>query len=71
MDIVKTMFYERMMGIIFESFSDLVAVGIKVELRMKNDKMIIAYETSNNNAKKFSIGFKKKKEGEKNVVSAN
>lgn len=33
--------------------------------------MITTVETSNNNARKYSKGFHKKKEGETNVVSAN
>lgn len=69
MDTVKPMFYEIMVSSVSASFSDLVSVGIKVELRMKNGKMITAAETSNNNARKNSGGFQKKKEGETNVVS--
>ncbi|XP_050908986.1 uncharacterized protein LOC127122739 [Lathyrus oleraceus] len=54
MDIVQPMFYERMVGSVSASFSDLVALGIKVELSLKNGKMISAVGTSNNNnAKKF------------------
>ncbi|XP_050908600.1 uncharacterized protein LOC127122279 [Lathyrus oleraceus] len=69
-DTVRPEFFERMMGSVTASFSDLVAVGIKVELGLKNGKMIIAASNSinNNNTKKFSSSFHKKKEGETNAV---
>ena len=51
------MFYERMVSSVSASFSDLVAVGIKVELGLKNGKMMTTSETSGNNAKKFPGGF--------------
>lgn len=61
-DTVQPMFYERMMGSESASFSDLVAIGIKVELGLKNGKMISAAGTSNNNnAKKFPGNFHKKR----------
>lgn len=67
-DIVQPGFFERMAGSVTVSFSDLVAVGIKVELGLKNGKMINAASNSNNNnnnkTKKFSSSFHKKKEGE-------
>ncbi|XP_050896071.1 uncharacterized protein LOC127102780 [Lathyrus oleraceus] len=62
MDIVQPIFFERMVGSVSVSFSDLVAVGIKVELHLKNGKMISAAGTSNNNnAKKFPGNFHKKR----------
>lgn len=61
MDTIKPMFYERMVSSVSTSFSDLVVVGIKVELGLKNGKMITTTETSSNNVKKFSIGFQRKK----------
>ena len=71
MDTVQPMFYERMVGSVSASFSDLVVVGIKVELGLKNGKMISAAGTSNNNnAKKFLGNFQKKRK-EMNVVSSN
>ncbi|XP_050877450.1 uncharacterized protein LOC127081210 [Lathyrus oleraceus] len=57
MDIMKPMFYEIMVSSVSSSFSDLVVVGIKVEVGLKNGKMIIAAKTSDNNARKFSGGF--------------
>lgn len=49
--------------------ADLVSVGVKVELGMKNGKMMAPAGTSNNtNVKKFSRGFHNKKEGETNFV---
>ncbi|XP_050915683.1 uncharacterized protein LOC127130762 [Lathyrus oleraceus] len=71
MDTVKPMFYERMVSSVSASFSDLVVVGIKVELGLKNGKMITTTETSGNNVKKFSRGFQKKKEDETNSVSTS
>ncbi|XP_050908088.1 THO complex subunit 5B-like [Lathyrus oleraceus] len=58
-----------MVGSMTASFSYLVAVGIKMELGLKNGKMIIAASNSNNNnnTKKFSSSFHKKKEGETNA----
>ncbi|XP_050909209.1 uncharacterized protein LOC127122980 [Lathyrus oleraceus] len=62
MDTVQPMFYERMVGSVSASFSDLVVVGIKVELSLKNGKMINAAGTyNNNNAKKFLGNFQKKR----------
>lgn len=69
METVQPMFYERMVSSVSKNFSDLVVVGVKVELGMKNGKMKAAAGTSNNNVKKISGGFQKKKEGEKNIVS--
>ncbi|XP_050916535.1 uncharacterized protein LOC127131664 [Lathyrus oleraceus] len=57
-----------MVSSVSASFSDLVAVGIKVELGLKNGKMITTSETSSNNAKKFPGSFQRKKEGETNYV---
>lgn len=56
-DIVKPIFYERMVSNVPLSFSDLVVVAIKVELGMKNVKMITTVETSNKNARKIPEGF--------------
>lgn len=69
-DTVRPEFFERMVGSVNASFSDLVVVGIKVELGLKNGKMIISASNSNNNnnTKKFSSSFHKKKEGETNAV---
>ncbi|XP_050888863.1 uncharacterized protein LOC127094035 [Lathyrus oleraceus] len=69
-DTVRPEFFERMVGSVTASFFDLVAVGIKVELGLKNGKMIISSNNSNNNnnTKKFSSSFHKKKEGETNAV---
>lgn len=61
MDTAKPMFYEIMVSSVLACFSDLVVVGIKVELGLKNGKMIITTETSSNNVKKFSGGFQRKK----------
>lgn len=48
------MFYERMVGSVSASFSNMVAVGIKVEIGLRNGKMIsVAGTSNNNNAKKF------------------
>ena len=68
MDTIKPMFYERMVSSVSTSFSDLVVVGIKVELGLKNGKMITTTETYGNNVKKFSEGFQRKKEGETNTM---
>ncbi|XP_050914928.1 uncharacterized protein LOC127129856 [Lathyrus oleraceus] len=67
-DTVRPNFFERIVGSVTTSFSDLVAMGIKVELGLKNDNMIIEASNSNNNIKKFSSSFHKKKEGETNAV---
>lgn len=56
-DTVKPMFYERMMSSVSESFSNLVVMGIKVDLEMKNGKVINAAKSSNNNARNFFRGF--------------
>ncbi|XP_050909746.1 uncharacterized protein LOC127123584 [Lathyrus oleraceus] len=64
-DIVRQEFFERMVESMTSNFYDLVAVGIKVELGLKNGKMINAASISNNNnnnTKKFSSSFHKKKE---------
>ena len=68
---IKHVFYERMMSSVFASFSDLVTVGIKVELGLKNGKMVTTSETSGSNAKKFPGGFQRKKEGDTNAVSTS
>lgn len=69
MDIVQPMFYERMVGNVSTSFSNLVAVGIKVELSLKNGKMINDAGTSNNNnAKKFTGIFQEKKRKERRML---
>lgn len=58
MDIVQPMFYERMVGSVSACFFDLVVVGVKVELGLKNGKMIsVAGTSNNNNAKKFPGNF--------------
>lgn len=61
-----------MVGSVTASFSDMVAVGIKVELGLKNGKMIISASNSNNNnnTKKFSSSFHKKKK-EKQMLLMN
>lgn len=46
-----------MMSSVSANFSNLVVVGIKIELGMKNGKMITVVGTSNNNTKKFLRGF--------------
>ena len=71
MDTVKPMFYERMVSSVSTSFSDLVAMGVQVELGLKNGKMITTIETSDNNVKRFAEGFQRKKEGETNIVSTS
>ncbi|XP_050915746.1 uncharacterized protein LOC127130827 [Lathyrus oleraceus] len=71
MDTVQPMFYERMVGRVSACFSNLVAIGVKVELGLKNGKMISTVGTSNNNnAKKFPGNFHNKKEGETNAMSS-
>ncbi|XP_050875853.1 uncharacterized protein LOC127079510 [Lathyrus oleraceus] len=57
-----------MVSSVSASFSDLVVVGIKVELGLKNGKMITTTKTFGNNVKRFSGGFQRKKEGETNAV---
>lgn len=57
MDTMKPMFYRRVVSSVSLTFSDLVVVGIKVELGMKNGKMINVVESSSNNARKLSGGF--------------
>ncbi|XP_050890237.1 uncharacterized protein LOC127095610, partial [Lathyrus oleraceus] len=69
--LIKPVFYERMVSSVSASFSDLVAVGIKVELGLKNGKMTTTSETSGSNAKKFPGGFQRKKEGDTNAVSTS
>ncbi|XP_050878147.1 uncharacterized protein LOC127081963 [Lathyrus oleraceus] len=60
-----------MVSSVSASFSDFVVVGIKVELGLKNGKMITTSKTSGNNVKKFPRSFQRKKEGETNAVSTN
>lgn len=69
MDTVQPAFYEKMIGSVFARFSSLFVMGIRIEQGMKNGKIITIVGTCNNNAKKFSRGFQKKKEGKTNVVS--
>lgn len=69
---LTTNVYERMVSSILTNFYDLVVVGVKVELSVKNGKMMVVTGTSNNNnVKKFFGGFQKKKERETNVVSVD
>ncbi|XP_050876645.1 uncharacterized protein LOC127080362 [Lathyrus oleraceus] len=71
MDTVKPMFYERMVSSVSTSFTNLVVVGIKVELGLKNGKMITTPETYHNNVKRFFGVFQRKKEGETNAMSTS
>lgn len=71
MDTVQIVFYEMMVSSLSVNFSDLVVMGIKIKLGMNRGKMTTVVGTFNKDAKKFSIGFQKKNEGDTNVVSIN
>ncbi|XP_050920478.1 uncharacterized protein LOC127138120 [Lathyrus oleraceus] len=68
-DTVQPQFYEKMVGSASLGFSELVAIGARVEYGLRNGKLAAVAGTSNANPKKFSGGFPKKKEGETNVVT--
>ncbi|XP_050919071.1 uncharacterized protein LOC127136573 [Lathyrus oleraceus] len=67
-DIVQTQFYKKVVGSASLGFSDLVAIGARVEYGLRNGKLAAVAGTSNANPKKFSGGFPRKKEGETTVV---
>ncbi|XP_050888930.1 uncharacterized protein LOC127094104 [Lathyrus oleraceus] len=69
-DTVQPQFYEKMVGSASLGFSELVAIGARVEYGVRNGKLAAVAGTSNPNPKKFSGGFPRKKEGETNVVTA-
>ncbi|XP_050909656.1 uncharacterized protein LOC127123486 [Lathyrus oleraceus] len=69
-DTVQPQFYEKMVGSASLGFSELVAIGARVEYGVRNGKLEAVAGTSNANPKKFSGGFPRKKEGETNVVTA-
>ncbi|XP_050889414.1 uncharacterized protein LOC127094647 [Lathyrus oleraceus] len=69
-DTVQPQFYEKMVGSASLGFSELVAIGARVEYGVRNGKLAAVAGTSNANPKKFSGGFPRKKEGETNVVTA-
>lgn len=72
MDTVQQIFYERIVRSVSARFFDLVAISIKVELGLKNAKMINADGIFNyNNPKKFPINLQKKKEGKMNDGSSS
>lgn len=58
-----------MVGSASLGFSELVAIGARVEYSLRSGKLIVVAGTSSANPKKFSGGFPKKKKGETNVVS--
>ncbi|XP_050890018.1 uncharacterized protein LOC127095358 [Lathyrus oleraceus] len=66
-DTVQPQFYEKMVGSASLGFSELVAIGARVEYGVRNGKLAAVAGTSNANPKKFSGGFPRKKEGETNV----
>ncbi|XP_050897220.1 uncharacterized protein LOC127104046 [Lathyrus oleraceus] len=68
-DTVQPQFYEKMVGSASLVFSELVAIGARVEYGLRNGKLVVVAGTSSASPKKFSEGFPKKKEGETNVVS--
>ncbi|XP_050909079.1 uncharacterized protein LOC127122845 [Lathyrus oleraceus] len=68
-DTVQPQFYEKMVGSASLGFSELVAIGARVEYGVRNGKLAAVAETSNANQKKFSGGFPRKKEGETNAVT--
>ncbi|XP_050920244.1 uncharacterized protein LOC127137867 [Lathyrus oleraceus] len=68
-DTVQPQFYEKMVGITSLGFSELVAIGARVEYGLTNGKLVAVDGTSSVNPKKFSGGFPQKKEGETNDVS--
>ncbi|XP_050909572.1 uncharacterized protein LOC127123393 [Lathyrus oleraceus] len=59
-----------MVGSASLGFSELVAIGARVEYGVRNGKLAVVAGTSNANQKKFSGGFPRKKEGETNDVTA-
>ncbi|XP_050897461.1 uncharacterized protein LOC127104315 [Lathyrus oleraceus] len=69
-DTVQPQFYEKMVGSASLGFSELVAIGARVEYGVRNGKLAVVAGTSNVNPKKFSGGFPRKKEGETNVMTA-
>ncbi|XP_050875287.1 uncharacterized protein LOC127078916 [Lathyrus oleraceus] len=68
-DIVQPQFYEKMVGSASLGFSELVAIGVRVEYGLRNGKLVVVVGTSSANPKKFFGGFPKNKEGETNDVS--
>ncbi|XP_050876694.1 uncharacterized protein LOC127080417 [Lathyrus oleraceus] len=69
-DTIQPQFYEKMVGSASLGFSELVAIGARVEYGVRNGKLAAVAGTSNANPKKFSGGFPRKKEGETNSVTA-
>ncbi|XP_050908943.1 uncharacterized protein LOC127122688 [Lathyrus oleraceus] len=67
-DTTQPQFYQKMVGSASLGFSELVAIGARVEYSLRNGKLAAVNGTSNANPKKFSGGFPRKKEGETNVV---
>ncbi|XP_050920042.1 uncharacterized protein LOC127137643 [Lathyrus oleraceus] len=68
-DTVQPQFYEKMVGSTSLGFSELVAIGARVEYGLRNGKLAAVAGNSNANPKKFFGGFPRKKEGEANAVT--
>ena len=68
MDTLSPFFWEKMIGSVSSSFTDLVTIGQRLEEGIKNGKVSKAAESSNG-AKKYLGNFQKKKEVEANAVS--
>ncbi|XP_050896561.1 uncharacterized protein LOC127103338 [Lathyrus oleraceus] len=69
MDIVQPMFHERMVGSVSATFSELVAVGIKVELGLKNGKRSVLLELLITTMLRSFPEIFRKKRGEMNFMS--
>ena len=68
MDTFSPLFWDKIIGSVSSSFTDLVTIGQRLEGGIKNGKMSKAAESSNGE-KKYLGKFKNKKEVENNVIS--
>ncbi|XP_050896536.1 uncharacterized protein LOC127103311 [Lathyrus oleraceus] len=61
-DTVQPQFFEKMVVRASLGFSELAAIGARVEYGLRNGKLVVVARTSSANPKKFSGGFPQKKE---------
>lgn len=70
MGTLQTPYLEKMIGSISLVFSDLILIGERIEINMKNEKILGAIGTMSEIKKPYS-NFHKKKEGERNAIAVS
>ena len=67
-DTLSVFYYEKMVGYMPSSFSDLVFVGERIEVGLRREKFDYGASTSTSN-RRFGASGAKKKEGDTDVVT--